>query len=190
MTSRYAHFSHLNNLSDFMEQRQQPQEVSTPVVSRSGAKHLAKRAARQLHRFAVRVLRKVKAELQSTSQSDDSISVPPEKLFAFQPNDILLVFGAHWDKPHYTAVLKDQKESVGITIAHLIHDLIPVFDRGHVAEVEHTRFPKYMREISRLADIIYLTSQASVRDYTLFLEQERIESPKIQLVRLRKFHCK
>ena len=89
--------------------------------------------------------------------------------FLFQPEDILIVYGAHWDKPHYTKVVSDLKETIGIRLVHNINDFIPVYDRAHTAEVEHERFPRYMQAICELSDAILFISEETGRDYERFL---------------------
>jgi len=104
--------------------------------------------------------------------------------FEFKPNDNLLVFGAHWDKPHYVEVLTAIKQKYDLKIAHNINDVIPIVDKGHVAEVEHTRFPKYIESISKLSEVIYVISDATKKDYINFLKQKNIKQPVIKKITL------
>jgi len=102
--------------------------------------------------------------------------------FRFNKNDTLLIFGAHWDKPHYTEVLGTLKAEHSLRIGHTVYDLIPVVDRAHVAEVEHIRFPLYIEAISRISDIIYVISESTKKDYIHFLKTNNIASPKIKVL--------
>lgn len=108
-------------------------------------------------------------EKRNNSEMTWHVVQPTDTPFEFKNDDMLIVYGAHWDKPHYTAVISDLKETIGIRLVHNINDFIPVYDRAHTAEVEHERFPRYMRAICELSDAILFISEATRRDYERFL---------------------
>ena len=101
---------------------------------------------------------------------------PGDVPFEFQSCDVLLVYGAHWDKPHYVSTVSEAKERVGIKIVHNINDCIPVYDRAHTAEVEHERFPRYVRAICELSDALLFISEATRRDYERFVKDFNIKN--------------
>jgi glycosyltransferase involved in cell wall biosynthesis len=132
---------------------------------------IAQRAGGKIKRF---VAENVKSEPE----------VEGRKLFKFNNEDRLLVFGAHWDKPHYIDTLTAIKQTYSLKISHNINDIIPIVDKGHVAEEEHVRFPKYIDSISRLSETIFVISEATKKDYIRFLKENNIKQPIIKKITL------
>lgn len=170
-------FLRLDSFSDLMERRQHPMADPVAFNNTQNTKFKVKRIAKQLAPPIVIVAAKrLKA---SMIDSRNSQVQPVYDVFPFQTGDSLLVFGAHWDKPQYTDVLQRTKLDHDIHVAHLIHDMIPVADRAHVANVEHERFPRYIKSISKIADVIYVISEATKLDYLRFLKKNDIKAPVI-----------
>jgi glycosyltransferase involved in cell wall biosynthesis len=172
-------------LASFIEHMKQREETRMPssssvVIENPTRKEVIlqlKRIGRSLAPpVALKVARRIRREAVSINREPEDTREP----FLFKQNDTLLVFGGHWDKPHYTAVLGGIKREHGVRIAHVVYDLIPVYDRAHVAEEEHVRFPLYIKSISELSDVVYVISEATKRDYQRFLRENSIQShPKI-----------
>lgn len=173
-------FYAMESFGTFMQHRAKPTDTAPPSDPVSAV--LKRRAKKVAHLVTPPAAWALKHRL-TTSSAPSAIRHDGQS-FEFKEGDIFLVFGAHWDKPHYTGLLSNKKSEFGLFIGHLINDLIPVFDSAHVAEVEHTRFPKYMREITLLSDLIFLESESTARDFNAFVEQQGIadRKPDTQLV--------
>lgn len=176
-------FFPLESFTGLMNKRQ---HVAQPItqhhsVSKSSRYADIRSIAHQISPpILVRVAKKSKHILvgHKTSARVESMDIH----FRFNKNDTLLIFGAHWDKPHYTEVLSNLKAEHSLRIGHTVYDLIPIVDRAHVAEVEHVRFPLYIEAISRISDIIYVISESTKKDYIHFLKTKNIASPKIKVL--------
>lgn len=140
-----------------------------------------KRAGRALTPpIATKVARRIRRVAASMRAQQTQ---PARETFAFREDDTVLVFGGHWDKPHYAGLLADIKQRYKARVAHVVYDMIPVYDRAHVAEEEHERFPRYIRAISAIADVIYAISESTKRDYLRFLKENKIKhTPKVQVI--------
>ncbi len=171
-------FYALDSYSDFMSERNRA--ISQPVdTNRSlkGATQTAKELTKKIGRNITPpgVTKAVKKLRPRGSTQSQGSYIETHEHFAFHDDDILMIFGAHWDKPHYTTRLRELKQQYGLFVTHLINDLIPVFDRAHVAEVEHVRFPKYMAEISEISNLIYLESASTARDFEKFTDSIKLK---------------
>jgi len=179
-------FYPLDSFTGHMERREAamaPQGVAAIAESNTNkAKHFIKRAGSALAPpIAVKVARRIKHEIASSRQEGQPVVI--RETFTFEKGDTILVFGGHWDKPHYTSVLAGIKKQYGTTVATVVYDLIPVYDRAHVAEEEHTRFPRYIKAISEFTDVVYVISESTKRDYLRFLKENDIKNkPKVQVV--------
>ena len=171
-------FYALNSYSDFMAERNQAvQQTAVKGSSLTNAARSAKDLTKKIGRnITPPGVAKAVTKLRSSSAAQVKTTYKEtHERFAFHDDDILMIFGAHWDKPHYTTRLRELKEQYGLFVTHLINDLIPVFDRAHVAEVEHVRFPKYMAEISEISDLIYLESASTARDFEQFTSDIKLK---------------
>lgn len=179
-------FYPLDSFADHMERRAAAMAPQTVVAtSESGAdraKHFIKWAGSALTPpIAMRVARQIKHEIASSRQAGQPVVI--RETFTFEKGDTVLVFGGHWDKPHYVSVLSNIKKQFNATVATVVYDLIPVYDRAHVAEEEHTRFPRYIKSISEFSDVVYVISESTKRDYLRFLKDYSVKNrPKIQVV--------
>ncbi len=179
-------FYPLDSFSDHMERREAAMspQPTTAVAPNAGdkAKHLIKRAGNALAPpIALKVARRIKHEIAASRQEGQPVVI--RETFAFKKGDTVLVFGGHWDKPHYVSVLAGIKKKFDATVATVVYDLIPVYDRAHVAEEEHTRFPLYIKAISEFTDVVYVISESTKRDYLRFLKENGVKNkPKVQVV--------
>lgn len=132
------------------------------------------------HSLAAKAKRKAKNLVKNSSNKEIS-----QVLFAsFAATDIVVVLGGNWDKPGYMVLMKSLKESIGFKFAQMYYDLIPIYDSGHVAEVEHNRFRKYIDDTLFIADIGFAISEHTKRDLNRYIENEGIPSLPIHVIRL------
>jgi glycosyltransferase involved in cell wall biosynthesis len=173
-----AQFYPLDSFSGHMSRRQE-ELVAGPAAPRPHS--VAEKTKGHLKRvgrlvappIAAKVAKYVRHEVRAVLSSPEK---DRREKFQFQDDDVLLVFGGHWDKPRYTSTLTAIRRHRKLRIAHLIHDLIPIYDKGHVSQDEHVRFPKYITEITKLSDVVYITSEAARRDYDRYLKETKADT--------------
>lgn len=170
-----ARFYPLDSFSGHMNRRRteltaEPAVVRSRSVAEKTKSHLKRVGRLVAPPLATKVAKYVRHEVRRALSSPEKDN---REEFPFEDGDMFLVFGGHWDKPRYTATLTAIKHQHKLRIAHLIHDLIPIYDKGHVSQDEHVRFPKYITEITQLSDVIYITSEAARRDYERYLKETK-----------------
>lgn len=182
-----ARFYPLDSFSGHMNRRQAELTAEPAAIRPRSVAEKTKGRLKRVGRLiappiATKVAKYVRREVRRALSSPEKDN---REEFRFKDGDMFLVFGGHWDKPRYTSTLAVIKQQCKLRIAHLIHDLIPIYDKGHVSQDEHVRFPKYITEITKLSDVIYITSEAAQRDYERFMKETKADTmPLIRRVTL------
>lgn len=173
-------FYRLGNVQKLLNPDPHTPNSQDAATRMSHMRHI-KRAIRALtppvvHKAQQHGVAKLRAQRAKAIQQENHPIQPGDQPFEFTAEDVLVVFGAHWDKPHYIPTITHLKAKIGIKIVHNINDFIPVYDKAHTAEVEHERFPRYMNAVCELSDAITFISEATARDYARFLKDYKIKN--------------
>jgi glycosyltransferase involved in cell wall biosynthesis len=92
--------------------------------------------------------------------------------------DTLLLLDSLWGFPPILPAIAEAKERVGLRVATLIYDIIPVDYPHLVTPVATEAFTHYLEHALRFSDQVFAISEASKRSVTDYAEREGIPLPR------------
>lgn len=101
---------------------------------------------------------------------------------SFSPGDILVSLGTTWENPRYVELLRRMRQ-LGVRVAILIHDIIPVACPELVEVALRQRFEPWLEGILGNSDLLLTNSKhsrAMLRDYA---ERRRLAMPPVDVLR-------
>lgn len=144
---------------------------------------------RQNHRYFERrgstlerwVLEKAKARKSCPAQPVLSPSTSMQKRVPLEkvanPSDRLIILGATWGLQDFNAHLIDVKETLGVDIDLLVHDLIPLVAIEHLADDFSETFYRWLEESTLYCSRYFANSQNTGRDLRRFLSEVNSDLP-------------
>ena len=101
---------------------------------------------------------------------------------SFRPGDLLVCLGTSWENPRYVGLLRRARE-LGVRIAVLIHDIIPVDHPGFVEAAVHQRFGPWLEGVLSNSDLLLTNSEHSCTALLEHAAGRRLPIPAVEVVR-------
>lgn len=136
-------------------------------------------ASGSIHR---RLLRRLRRSLRARRMAYWRPAPLGARTESFRRGDILVCLGTTWENPHYIELLRRTRE-LGVRIAVLIHDIIPVACPELVEVALRQRFEPWLEGILGSSDLVLTNSKHSrtaLRDYA---ERRQLTLPPVSVLR-------
>lgn len=88
--------------------------------------------------------------------------------FAFQPGDVLISAGMHWDSQYFEELARIKVETA-LYVAHVVYDLIPILMPEYAMPGMDKHFTRFMEQAGRVCDVLYAISDSTAADLRTFL---------------------
>ena len=133
-----------------------------------------------LHRRVARFLRRALRERRLAYWRPAPLGARTE---SFRPGDILACLGTGWENSRYVELLGQARE-LGVRIAVLIYDVIPVAHAQWVETALRQRFESWLRGVLGNADLVLTISEHSRASLLRVGAEWRLALPPVELLRL------
>jgi len=133
-----------------------------------------------LHHRVVRFLRRALRERRLAYWRPARLGARTE---SFRPRDILVCLGTSWENPRYVDLLGQARE-LGVRIAALIYDIIPVAHAQWVETALRQRFESWLRGVLENADLVLTISEHSRTTLLRLGADWHLALPPVDLLRL------
>lgn len=147
---------------------------------RSGL-HLLRVLKKKLRLALSRANRNVIDAAKKTAIIPESVGV---RSIVFQPGDVCLSLSASWGIHRYGATIAENKARYDFKCVSMIYDLIPtLYPQWMTPGVSHV-VTLWVRQQIRNADVILTISNFQKEEITKYIQDERLPSKSIEVVRL------
>jgi len=102
----------------------------------------------------------------------------------FRRGDLLLSLGTSWENPRYVEMLDRARRTLGVRIAVLIYDVIPVAHAEWVDPALRRRFGRWLDGVLANAHLLFTISGHSRADLLELGVERRIVLPPVEVLRL------
>jgi glycosyltransferase involved in cell wall biosynthesis len=103
---------------------------------------------------------------------------------AFRRGDLLLCLGTSWENPRYVGFLDRARRELGVRIAIVVYDIIPVAYPQWVEVPLRQRFERWLDGVVRNADLVLTISEHSRATLLRRASERRIALPPVDILRL------
>jgi glycosyltransferase involved in cell wall biosynthesis len=106
------------------------------------------------------------------------------RIESFQRGDILVCFGTSWENPRYAGFLDHVRRDLGVRIAVLVYDIIPLTHPRWVSAGLVKKFERWLRGVLRNADLVLTISEHSRATLLCVAADRRTTMPATEILRL------
>ncbi len=142
-----------------------PSEIREPAGQAIRAQLTFLRALLRTGRGVTGVLRRYVQEQVPRGAAGQNLASPAK------PGDMLCVFGSPWFHPDYGSLLRQTKQQLGLDVALLVYDLIPIMRPDLVVRSLGEQFLNCYETCLRQASTIFTISHSTAADITLWAER-------------------